>query len=316
MSDASGASAPSSTPAPSSAPAEVKSTAPVTEVSESEGSEDEVEAAPEKTEPKSSKKKFSVKANNRMREVELDLANDAEIQKYIEKALGADDKFQEAAYMRKAVEELVNELKTNPKSILSHKDIGIDLKAFAQQILNEELAEMEKTPEQKKMEEMERKLKEHEERAKRAEEEREQARKAQMDEMAIQALDEQVTAALSKSDLPKSPYVLKRIADTMETAVTMGYTDVTVEQIIPFVEEQITGEISRLFDEAPEQTAAKLMEKIVGKKNLDKYRKTRVSKVKQGVTTAASVKDAGTKVAEKPKEEEKPIRFKQMFKPF
>jgi hypothetical protein len=310
MSDAPSATA----PAPAAAAAPATSTAAETNTADgSETSEDVDDVAEAKQEVKSNKKKFNVKVNNKAREVELDLSNDSDIQKYIEKALGADDRFQEAANIRKAVAELVQELKTNPRAILAHPDIGLDLKAFAQQIINEELQEMEKTPEQKKMEELERKLKGYEEEKTRLEREREEAKKAQMDEIAIQALDEQVTEALSKSDLPKSPYVLKRIADTMEAAISMGHTDVSVEQIIPFVEQQIAGEISRLFDEAPEQTAAKLMEKIVGKKNLDKYRKTRVSKAKQTVTTAASVKDTGAKAPVKTEEAPKKQKFKDVF---
>lgn len=304
-----------------STPVSTESTAPVETTEATENQEEETleeqqaeqEAKAQAEAAASSKKKFNVKVNNKAREVELDLANEKEVQKYIEKALGADDKFQEAAYMRKAVEELVKELKTNPRAVLMHEAIGINLKEFAQQILNEELAEMEKTPEQKKLEEMENKLRKYEEEKKKLEEEKEQERKAKLDEIAIQKLDDQITDALSNSDLPKSAYVLKRIADTMESAFSMGYTDVTVEQIIPFVEEQITGEISRLFDEAPEQTASKLMEKIVGKKNLDKYRKTKVAKAKQAVSTASAVKDTGTKAPEKKKEEPKSQKFKDAF---
>jgi hypothetical protein len=104
----------------------------------------------------------------------------------------------------------------------------------------------------------------------------------------------------------------------MLEAVNMGYTDVTVKQIMPFVEQQITNEINRLFDEAPDQMREKLMDKFIGKKNLDGYRKARVAKAKATpVETAKAIKDSGSghKNAEK-KSEEKPIKFNDLFGKF
>lgn len=306
----------SAAPAPSEAPASLEASADteglITEESE-EGDGDEAETQAADEAKKALKKKFSIKANKKMRDIELDLGNDAEIQRYLEKAVAADEKFEEAANMRKAVEELVKELKSNPKAILSHPSIGLDLKAFAESIMNQELEDMNKSPEQKRIEEMERQLKEFESEKKRLEDEKTAAERARMDAEALDELDSQVTAALSKSELPKSPYVLKRIADTMIEAVNLGYTDVKVEQILPYVEQQILGEINRLFDEAPEATASKLMERIVGKKHLDKYRKGKISKVKSA-DSARSVKDSGAKAAPKADAPEaKPVKFKDLY---
>ena len=104
----------------------------------------------------------------------------------------------------------------------------------------------------------------------------------------------------------------------MIEAVNLGYTDITVEQILPFVEQQITSEFQRMFEEAPEATAEKLMEKVMGKKNLDRYRKGKVAKVKKAGQTASSVKDTGTKPVEEKKKtkETDPIKFKEFFKPW
>lgn len=310
------------------APAAVESSAPV---DESKGSEtiEEVELSPEeaaaeakeaaKEEAKALKKKYQLKVNNKVKDLELDLSNDEEIQKYLQKAMAADEKFQEAAMLRKQVEQLVAELKSNPLAILKHPQLGIDVKALAQQVLNEEIEDMSLTEEQKKIRELETKLKEKEEKEKQIEEERTASERARLEQQAMQDLDDQITTVLSKSNLPKSPYVVRRIADSMLAAMDMGYKDVTPEQVLPFVEEQILGEINRLFESAPEDMFDKVMENVVGKKHLDKYRKTKVakSKPKAQTTTAAQVKDSGASV--KPKEEKKqeePKRFKDMFKTF
>ena len=313
MSDTAGAAA-----APSSAAPE--STAPVTEAPSSEASEDidALEASLEEGGEEQSKeekkveeakkelrKKYNLKVNNKVRELELDLENDAEVQKYLQKALAADEKFQEAANMKKGFAELINQLKTNPLAILAHPEIGVDLKRLAEQVLTQEIEDMQKTPEQKKLEDMEKKLKAYEEEKVRLEEEKRQAEMSKLEEQTYQELDEQISEALAGTELPKSPYVVKRIADAMITAMDMGYNDVQVKDIIPFVEQQITSEIQQLFESAPETTSEKLMEKFVGKKNLDKYRKSRISKVKaKAPQTANSIKETGSNYKSEDKKEE------------
>lgn len=310
-----------STPAPA-----VASTAPV----ESTGTEStEVELSPEeaaaeaalaaKEETKTNKKKYQLKVNNKTRDLEIDLSNDEEVKKYLQRAEAADEKFQEAAMLRKQVEQLVHELKSNPLAILKHPQLGIDIKALANQVLNEELEDMALSPEQKKIKELESALKEKDDREKEAQTAREVAERAHFEQQALNDLDEQVTEVLSKSNLPKSPYVVRRIADSMIAAMDMGYKDVTPEQVLPFVEEQILGEINRLFESAPEDMFDKVMENVVGKKHLDKYRKSKVAKTKSApkTTTAAQVKDTGASAKTKEKtNEEPPKRFKDLFKTF
>lgn len=276
-----------------------------------EGEKQQEEA--EKKAEQALRKKYSLKVNNKVKDIELDLSNDAEIQKYLQKALAADEKFQEAANIKKGFAALIEQIKTNPLAILTHPDIGVDVKALATQVLAKEMEELEKSPEQKRIEELEKKLKEKEEYEKKLEEERRQAELAKLEEEAVAELDMQITQALEKSDLPKSPYVVKRIADTMYNAMRLGYSDVTVEQIMPYVEEQITSELQALFDAAPDQTAKKLMEKFVGKKNLDRVRKASLAKAKP--TSIKSVPDTGAVPKEKgdKKEEIETISVKNLL---
>lgn len=304
------------------ASAPIEAQAPVEESIEQVEETEEVAASPEgevkptEAEQKAEenlRRKYNLKVNNKVKEVELDLSNDEEVQKYLQKALAAEEKFQEAASVRKQAEQLVNALKTNPLAVLMHPELGLDVKALAQQVLTQEIEDMQKSPEQKRIEELERALKDREEKERVLEEEKRQAEMNRIQEEAFQELDSQITSALSKSELPKSPYVVKRIADAMIEAVNMGYKDITVEQIMPFVEESITTEFQRMFDEAPEQTAEKLMEKLVGKKNLDRYRKTKVARVKSPVR--AAVQDTGGKSTESEKKEES-LKFKDVFNPW
>lgn len=259
------------------------------------------------------KKKYQIKANNKLRDIEIDLDNDDEIKRYLEKAMGADEKFQEAAMTRKQAEALIDMLKTDPRKILTHPDLGIDVKALAYQIINEELEDLSKTPEQKRLEEMEKKLKDYEENEKKTKEEKRKAELEKFEMEQQQMLDDQITAALQTTALPKSPYVVKRVADAMIEAFSLGYETVTPEQVMPYVEQSIQREISEMFGAMPDE----VMEKLLGKQRLDGYRKARVAKAKAAPATAKSVKDTGN--AGKPKEEAKEepkLRFKDVFGAF
>jgi hypothetical protein len=324
MSDAPGAAAPSAPAAPL-APTDPSNAMPGGDEIEGLSPEDlaaEIKAEEKAAEVKNMKKKYQLKVNNKMRDIELDLGNDEEVQKYLQKAMGADERFQEAATVRKQMEQLINELKTNPMAILKHKALGLDVRKLAEQVMNEEIEELSLTEEQKKIRQLEASLKEREDRDKTREEELQQARREQLEQAAADELDKGISDALNASNLPKSPYVVKRVTDAMITAIELGYKNVTVDQVMPFVEEQMMGELQRLFEEAPEDTADKLLERFVGKKSLDRYRSNKVKKAraKAPTETASKIVDSGKKVEattkDKNKAEEKKVRFKDMFGTF
>ena len=284
------------------------------EASKPESKEQKAAAAKQEKEIKKAMKKYELQVNGKKKSVELDFDNDEEVKKYLSKAMASDEKFEEAASIRKQAEQLVMMLKENPLALLRHPELGLDVKQLATQILNDELDEMQKSPEQKRIEELERNLKEREEAEKKLSEEKREAEMAKMQAEAYRQIDEDITTALETSDLPKSPYVVKRIADAMIEAVNLGYEDVRVTDIMPYVEQQILAEIQAMFEAKPAET----MEKIIGKKNLDSYRKSKVSKAKaKPIETAAQVKDTGAKAkpAEDKKDEPK-MRFKDVFGQF
>ncbi len=285
----------------------------VAEEAELEGEEAGKEASKKQPEVKSSKKKYTPKVNGRQLEIELDPNNDEEMLKYLQKAMAADEKFQEAAQLRKNVEALVNELRTNPKAILMHPELGIDVKQLATEILNEEIEEMQKSPEQRELEKLKKELEAKTKREQQLEEEKRNAEMQRLQEQAFKQFDDEITDALSKSSLPKSPYVVKRIADTLIEAVNLGYTDTTVQQIMPIIEQQISKEIQNMFETMPEE----MMEQLIGKQNLSRMRKSRLAKMKKPVETAKNVKETGKNSSndEKQSRDDKK-RFKDIFGSF
>lgn len=284
-----------------------------------EAQPEEVKEEPKKEEKKqeaSSIKTFKIKSNGKVKEIKLDMSKDSDIQKYLELAEGSQEKFQEAASLRKQVESLVKELKSNPLAILKNKELGLDVKKLATQILEDELREMEMSPEQKKLAEMERQLKEFEEEKKRISEEKKAAELEKARMQAMQQFDDEVTEALSSSKLPKSPYVVKRISDTLLEVYNMTdeqgnpmYPDASVKDILPYVEEQINNEIKALFEVAPDD----VLEAMVGKGRIDKMRKNRIAKAK---AVPPKIQETASAPKKDEKSDDEKIPMGKFFSPF
>jgi hypothetical protein len=335
MSDVSvpGASAPSSAPGTSSVPADVQAlgaeSSESLESQEVEGSESSEEGS-ESTEQqaqeakakekeakeakKSLRKKIPLKVNGKQQEVELDLENDEEIAKYLQKAMAADEKFREASSIRKQMETFVEMLKNDPLSILTHPELGIDAKQLAESIINKEIEEMQKSPEQKEKERIQKELEDYRKQLESEKEARRQAEMARLEEQAFMELDRDITQALdSFKDLPKSPYVVRRIADALIDATQLGYTDVKVGDVLPFVKEQIHAELNEMFNVMPEE----VIEALMGS-NLNRVRQKRIAKAKKAPTTASQVQATSNAqdAKQKAQQPEKKITMKEFFKPF
>jgi hypothetical protein len=292
--------------------------APIVEEVDETGAEDIIENSTEPVkEPikASNKRSLDIKVNGKSRKVDLDFDNEDEIKGYLSKAFGADEAFQKSAAERKQVEAFIKELKTNPLAILRNKELGLNLRELAEKVLLEDLEDEAKSPEQKELESLKKQLTERDTKAKELEEEKRSSELARLQEKQFTEFDNQITDALSKYSVPKTPYVVKRIADTMlEVAQLMDdkgnpmYPDATVDDIMPYVEEQIQKEISQMFEAFPTET----LEKLVGKTHLNKMRNNRVAKIKQ-TATASQIKDTGNAAKPPETKAEKKSSFKSVF---
>ncbi|MFM1781824.1 MAG: hypothetical protein RLZZ181_599 [Pseudomonadota bacterium] len=267
------------------------------EAPELEAAETTAKPEPKKEEPKLSKKAYKAKVNGKEQTLEL---GDDEIVQYIQKAMAADEKFNEAAMTRKQVESFINDLRKNPLAILRHPELGIDVKSLAEQVLLDEIAELEKSPEQKKLEDMERKLREHEERAKKLEEEKQEAEMQRMKAEQFKKFDDDIVDALQSTNLPKSAYVVKRITDTMIEALSLEdgngnqlYPDVTIKDIMPYVEESLKAEMEQMFQIMPTE----MLEKLVGKNHFNNLRKNRVAQAKAKPASVSDIKETAKAAA-------------------
>lgn len=241
----------------------------------------------EKVAPKSTKKKYKLKVDKDEEEVEFDPHNDEEVKKLLQKGKSSDKRFQEAADVRKAALEFIDELKKNPRAVLSNPNIGIDVKKFAEQILNDELLELEKSPEQKEKEKLTQEL---EDLKKQAKDRDEQVKNSEMQRLQLEherRLESEITAALDIGGLPKTPRTVRIMADYMMIALQNGI-DLSPQDIAPIVKDMTQKE----FKEVVNSLSDDQIEDFLGKEVIARLRKKNVAKAK-AVDTANSIKSTG-----------------------
>lgn len=305
----------------------VENSAPAAEMSESnESGEAQVENNPENAESQAEEvKEAVVEAKKRIKQLKLkfngkesiedlpfEIDDDPKAIEYMTKQLQmaklGQSKAQEFSKLESDVSAFLKELKSNPRKALSNPAIGIDIKQFAAEILEEEIRQSQKSPaeiEREKLEEELKSLKEERENEKKSAQEKEYAR---LVEQEYERYDNQISSALSKSDLPKSPYVINKITDYMIMALQKGQ-DVPVESVVELARNEILDDIKQMFDVMP----AEMIEAILGKNNLTKVRKSKVAAAK--VAPPQPIKSAVRDVASSQKTNNEPAQ-KQSFKDF
>lgn len=280
---------------------------PETEI-ETEASADPVTKEMNKT-LNNMKKKFKLKIDGEEVEEEIDLADEDRLKRELQKARAFDKRSPEFANYKKQVDQLIEMLQKNPASVL--EQMGHNIDELAEGHLKRRIEEAKKSPEQLAREKMEKELKDAQEEAKRLKKEKEDAdlEKARNEHAAV--IEKDIQSALEKADtiLPKkNPWVIREVAKTMLLAMNNGYPNVSVAEVIPLVETQFRDDLKAMFDIFPEE----VIEKVVGKNNLDRLRKKRIKAQKETTTANQIAKATNSKPAEK--QEEKPKKkFKDVF---
>ena len=283
----------------------------------SEETEEIVEPTPqEKKRISSLKIKFNGKETDEKLPFEIDEEHSEWMRKQIQMSKLAASKGQEYSNLEKEtnalkadIQAFFQELKSNPKKALSNPMFGVDIKNFAAQVLEDELAEQEKSPEQREKEKLQARLTELEEERKKEKEAAENAQYQATLERAYEKYDNALESTLQKNtDLPQTPYIVEKMTKYMAFMVEEGY-EPDMEIIAEQVRTEMNSDIKHLLSILP----ADQVEKILGKEVLTKLRTNRLAKAKVAPPTLKSqIKD----VAAKPtKKEEKPAE-KQTFREF
>lgn len=291
---------------------------------EGHSNEESVDADPslsksEKKEIKKSLKKLQLKFNGKQYEEELpfEIPDTEEARQYMSKHLQmsklSQSKAQEQANLEKEITQWIQYLREDPAAALSDPTIGIDLKKLAASVIEREIEQSKKSPEQVEKEKLElelRKIKEEREKEKNDYQQKELERYKQQE---VERYDMLMTQALDKAQLPKNPYIVKKIADYMLLGIENDM-DVSPEDVIPLVEEEMKSDLKSMFSVMPDE----VLESLIGDDNYNRLRKRKLGKAKtsQKEVPAQPIKSAikdVSKSAEKEEKVEKKATFKDFF---
>lgn len=246
-------------------------------------------------------KKFKVKIDGKEEDMEVDLNDEASLQKHLQMSRASQKRMQEAQELRKSAEEFINLLRTNPRKVLSDPNINVDLKKLAQEYIDEQISNAQKTPEQLEKEKIQKEFEELKDRVKKEEETRKQREFERLTREHEEKIQVSIESALKTSDLPKTPYTVRKMAEMMMLAL-QNNVDLSPQDLAPIIRKQMQTDIKELFGAASDD----VLEELVGKERISAIRRKKVAAVKQQqvAQTASSVKPVASKTPEK-KEAEK-----------
>lgn len=246
--------------------------------------------------------KFKLKIDGEEEDFELDLEDREAIKKHLQLSKVSQKRMQESSEIRKAAEEFITALQKDPRKIM--KELGVNEKELAQMIMNEELADLEKTPEQREIEKLQRQLAEIEEKKKTDEENRKKSDFERMKQEAEQKIETDISAALQMGGVAKTPYTVRKMAELMYVALENDI-DLKPQDVVPLVRKQMEADIRELFSATSDDQLEEFL-----KDQMPRIRKRNVAKAK--AAPAATVKE--TSAAQPKKEEIKKISISDFLK--
>lgn len=257
----------------------------------------------EKKEAQKLLKKFKYKADGEEFEEEIDLNNEEELKKRLGLSKVSQKRMAETAELRNKVSTLIEILKSDPRSVLSHPDIGVDIIDFAKKVLAEQEAEDKKSPEQREKEKIEKELKELREKIENEKKEKEKQELEKLQAEQEEKITQDIVSALEEIKIPSSPAAIMKMAQYMAMAMEHGI-EVSAKDIAPLVKQQMRKEYTEMLRTAPDD----LLEEFIDKDIEMRLQKKRVAKIKKAPETANNVKPtAQTPTKESKKEDKVPI---------
>lgn len=236
-----------------------------------------------------------------------------EYEKYASLGKAAQKRMEEAAKIRKEHEKLQKDvevfldvLQKEPERVL--KDLGIDPKEFAKAVINKQMEDDAKTPEQKEKETLQKKLEDAEKRIKDAEEAKKKEEIEKHTAEAASKLEKDIISAIESGSLPQHASATRRVVDLMVIAASQGY-NLDASDVIPIVKEQYLNE----FKEVSKIMGIEMLEEVLGNEMISELRKRYIKKIKQVPTTPKDIQPTGQETKELESTQKKKIKAKDFF---
>ncbi len=256
---------------------------------------EKIDAKPVKGEPG----KFAIKVDGEVIELSKE-----DMVKYAQLGKAGQARMEEASRIKSEALQLVKMLRDNPEAVLADPYIlGSEEKVIelAQKILSRKLENEQKSPEMKEKEKLQKELEDLRNKVKQDEEERQSAEYNRLVAQQEAQLEEQITEAFETSGLPKSPFVLKRLADVMISGAENN-KDISPKQALAIVRREMQKDIRDLMETMPEDA----LEEYISAEKVQKLRSRQLAKARAtqpAVAKPTQVRDTGNAPTEAKKPE-------------
>jgi flagellar biosynthesis regulator FlbT len=211
------------------------------------------------------------------------------------------------------VQEFLQEFSTDPLSVIMNGDIKFtkeQKRQLAEAILREDLEESQKTPQELRAEEAERRLAELLEEKEELEAQRRTEEQSYLEQQAAVELENEISFAIESGSLPKSKYMTKKLADLAYIAYMNGI-DLSMQDIIPFVKEQYKKDMREMLQVLQDDE----VEELVSKERIRNIRNKQIQAVKPKADAPKSpLKTQDVGASGKKTEEKKPLKSSDFFK--
>jgi hypothetical protein len=221
---------------------EVTTTAPVADVSSAATTEGAVESKSEavevKTPPASQKEKFKFKIDGEEIEEEYDLSDKERLRTDLQLSKAAKKRMAEAQADKRKAFEIIQKFEADPKSMLQR--LGPKGRAIAEEYLLSQIQDEMLTPEQKELRDLKKQNETYKEKEEREKKEAEEKVLLQRETEYAQKFQDTIIQALSKSSLPKTPEMVKRMAGMMKKNLEFGL-ELTPDELAAEVKSDLTS---------------------------------------------------------------------------
>ncbi|GAJ02979.1 unnamed protein product, partial [marine sediment metagenome] len=199
------------------------------------------------------------------KELPFDLPPEAEewMRKELQLAAASNKRMQEAAELKKTqtqregeLENFINQLKDPNELDAILKHFGHDPAKFAEDILNKEVENMKKTPEQLELEKLRAEISQRKDAEEKAKQSAEETKQRALEDKYAQDFNRDLSAALSKYELPDNPQMVREMSSLMRVALKQGI-DVSFDEVGQIVKTQNDANIREVLKGL---SADKLME--------------------------------------------------------
>lgn len=248
--------------------------------------EQAIEEGASEEEVKNMIREFTLKVNGKEYKRQIDLNDEEGLQKELQMALAGRQAMQRSAELEKAYKGDIERLKTDTASVL--QELDIDPVSFAAQVIENHLAQNAKSPEEIEQEQKAseyQKMKEENERLKKEYEDR--VRQAEMSKVEKEIETDILGALEGDKELPANPEVIAMVADNMLWAMQNGWEDVTAQDVLPTVKQELQNKFRTIAGSLKSTSALKA---LLGDDILNNLREERVQQAQKQVNTINNIK--------------------------